>query len=196
MTLVFDAMDAMTPEQTTTFTQSYEDGGDGQTVVTGALAGIVDQINQTGVATVQPGESASEQTFANAYATQLAAGESGRFYAGDDDDGIPQVEAVMSPAEKASFIAAYDSQTLSIQSAGESPNAMEAGSSGGTMLSDDSEWREDSGVGYANISSSSLPNNNQYYFEDYSPFFGFSIISWGGPSASQGTASPTQSTLA
>lgn len=195
MALVFDAQDAMTDGQTTTFTDSYENGGHGQTVVTGALAGIVDQINQTGIATIQPGESAAEQTFANAYAAQLAAGTSGRFYAGDDDASIPQEEALMSPAEKASFVSAYNSRTLSVQSAEDSPAAMEAGSWAGTMLSGQSEWNQGSGY-YANISSGSLPDENQYSFTTYSPFFGFSVISWGGPSSSQSTTSSTVSTVA
>jgi hypothetical protein len=173
-----------TPEgATTSITLNYSNGIPNQPEITGALAGVISQINESGSATVQPGESSAELNFAQIYSAQRAEGVAGRFYNGTD---INLFTANLSDAAKASFNTAYNAHTLSIQSQSEAPAVLASGSEITTTFSSQSQWSGGTGGGYENLSSS-LAQTNQYYSETYSPFFGYTVVSWGGPATLQAT---------
>jgi hypothetical protein len=170
----------------TSFTSNFSNGVVTQQVVAGSLASVIQGTNATGSASAQPAETPAVQNFAQLYAAQQAEGISGRFYNGADLD---QFTSNMSDAEKAAFTTAYNNHTLTIQSVSDSGVSVDAGQITTTFSESGAGGSEVMSANGAGINYSSLAKTNQYYGATYSPFFGYTIVSWGGTNPSTSATS-------
>jgi len=192
--LVLALENAQSEGQSTNITFNESNGTIRQPVATGALASVINSINETGAVYAQPGESAAELTFANEYAAQKAEGAAGRFY---NEVNVNLFTAGFSSAEKASFITAYNNQTLDIQSVNDAAGVTIEDAAGATAggsgqsyatFSETATGSGGSGGGYGEyLDVSDLEKTNQYVVDTGSPFFGDTVVSWGGAAASQTT---------
>ncbi len=173
-------MDAEPEGSSTSFTVALGNGASAtQTTATGFMANIINSINQTGVATTQPSETASEAQFANLYAKQLDEGVSGRFY---DETDLSEFTAGMSSDEKASFMTAFENKTLTITplSSTSGVNLVGSGTSTTTISESATGGSEmSSETGYSGTDVSALEQQGTKYISGTeSAFFGLSAVTW------------------
>lgn len=116
--------------------------------------------------------------FQAAYAAQAADGVDGRFYDGTDVDSLAPI---MSDDEFASFKAAFDSRSLTIQSASTAPGVQWSGSEVTTFSETAIGGGESMSSEGQGIDLTAFMTTTKYALISYDPFFGPTIISWGGP---------------
>ncbi len=178
-----DALEATESQGSSTSFSDQTSGTTSREVVTGSLAGVLQGGTASGTVIAHPGESAADLKFANVYAAQEADGPVGRFYKGTD---VSEFTTGMSDAQKASFLTAYNNHTLDIQSASDAAGVVETGTTTATISEGGAS---EVGSGTGSISTVQLMKTNQYVMVQVDPFFGNTVIGWGGPASSATTTS-------
>lgn len=153
------------------------------TIATASPMTMIAQTIATATAKTDPmTSSASSASASSAFETQFAAeaaaGPEGRYY----NSTTPQdLAPMMSDEEYASFKEAFDNRTLTIQTAASAPGVQFTGSVT-TTFSEGSIGGSESMSGQGpGVDTSQLLKTSKYALVVYDPFFGPSVISWGGP---------------
>jgi hypothetical protein len=111
------------------------------------------------------------------YAAELADGPAGRFYNSTNPQSLAPM---MSQDEYASFQEAFDSRTLTIQSAADTPGVQFIGSDSTTFAETGAGGSEYSRGGQV-LDMTQFLQTTKYSLVSWDPFFGPTIVSWGGP---------------
>ena len=140
-----------------------------------ATAEAAAAVTKAGSASLTPdGDASWSAKFASQYATEAADGADGRFYNSTDADTFA---LMMGDEEYASFKAAFESKTLTFQSAQDNSAVAITGEQDVSFTSNGAG----KGMTWSGDITITTKTDSKYGFIACDPFFGPTLITWGGP---------------